>query len=73
MIISELIKTTREEQGLTRYRLAKIAGVTESAVTLWENGQRSITVKNADKVFKALGAKLCIGAKNGKESEYDGG
>lgn len=49
------------QQGMTRKELAEKAGVTERAVTYWENGKRHMTILSADRVFRVLGMCVTIG------------
>lgn len=62
MKIDELIREERMKQKMSQKQLAEAAGVTTRAVVYWENGQRQISLENADKVFKALNVKVTIGA-----------
>lgn len=40
MDISNLLKTLRVEKGLSQARLAKVLGITQDSISLWENGKR---------------------------------
>lgn len=55
------IKNLRIEKQMTIEQLAKATGVTTRTIIYWENGQREMTLGNADKVLKALGATVIIG------------
>lgn len=68
MNFGNILKVEREKQGLTKYRLAKMANVTETAIRYWESGERKMNIDSADKVFKALGVTVMIGA-NWEEKE----
>ena len=43
---------------MSRYRLAKVAGVSEAALSLFVNHHRTLTLTSAAKVAKALGLAL---------------
>lgn len=64
MNIGLIISEERTKANLSRKKLATLAGCTERAIIYWENGTRSISLENADKIFRALGKPLTIGAKN---------
>lgn len=64
MDYGKLIKAEREKRGMSKYALAKSAGVTETAIRHWENGERnSIGIDYADRVFKALGITVTLGVR----------
>lgn len=61
MFFGKIIKEERIKQGMSQKKLAESAGVTTRALIYWENGQRQMSVENADKVFKALHISVKIG------------
>ena len=61
MKLGEFLREKRIKQGLSQQELADKAGVTKRAIAYWENGERHISVENADKVFKALNATIKLG------------
>lgn len=63
------IKNLRIEKQMTIEQLARATGVTTRTIIYWENGQREMTLGNADKVLKALGATAIIGENRWIESE----
>lgn len=65
MEIGKIIEKERKKQHLSKYKLAKMAGVTETAIRYWESGERTMNISSADKVLKALGVTVTIG----KETE----
>lgn len=67
MEIGKIIEKERKKQHLSKYKLAKMAGVTETAIRYWESGKRTMNISSADKVLKALGVTVTIG----KETEYE--
>ncbi len=44
--------------GMTRYRIAKLSGVTQATLSLFVNGKRSMTTDTAAKVAAVLGLEL---------------
>ena len=55
MNIGKLIKTKREEKGLSRRQLAEAVGVKEAMISHVENGERGVAPKRAAKYEAALG------------------
>ncbi len=62
MNCGKFIEQERKKQGISRYALAKKAGVTSQAILYWERGKRKISLENAEKICKALGISITIGA-----------
>jgi transcriptional regulator with XRE-family HTH domain len=52
---------SRKQKGFSQSELAKKAGFTKRAIQYWEKGEKSISLENADKLFKALGVQITIG------------
>ena len=52
-----LLKAVRN-CGMSRYRLARISGVSETALSFFVNGQRSLTLHSAAKLAGALRLEL---------------
>ena len=61
MNIGFYIREVRETQGLSKYRLAKMADVSQTTLAKWENGETGINLECADRVLKALGVSYVIG------------
>lgn len=64
MNIGLMIAKERTEANLSREKLAQAAGCTSRAIEYWETGKRGISLEYADKIFKALGKTITIGAQN---------
>ena len=60
-MIAELIRKQRVSQGITQRELAERSGFTLRSIQYWEKGTKSISLENADKLFKALGIEITIG------------
>lgn len=60
MDIGERIRAARERAGLTQHQLAEACGVSDTAVTLWENrkNRRGITNEHLEKVAEILGVSM---------------
>ena len=54
MTISQALRDTIRQRGLTAYAVAKRAGVSVDAVQRFLNGQRGLTLATADKLAVAL-------------------
>ena len=65
MNIGLMISKERVKNNLSRKKLAEKIGCTSRAIAYWESGKRSISLENADKIFKALNIRITIGI-NGK-------
>lgn len=60
---AKILKNSREEKNVTQHELACKTGLTERSIIYWEQGVKSISLQNADKLLKALGVELTIGGK----------
>jgi transcriptional regulator with XRE-family HTH domain len=58
---SIILRENRKRRGISQSELAKKAGFTKRAIQYWEKGEKSISLENADKLFKALGVQITIG------------
>lgn len=50
-----LVKSKREELGLSQYALSEASGVSREAISRFELGTQNFTLNTAEKIFKALG------------------
>ena len=67
MKIGAIIEKERTKSNISKSKLAEKVGCTSRAIDYWENGERSISFENADKIFKALGKTITIGAENNEQ------
>ena len=58
MNAGKTIKKIRLKKKLTKYRLAKIADVSESLISRVESGERMMNLNTAFKIAKALNVSL---------------
>ena len=56
----ELIKSLREERGLTLRELSDLSGFTPSAISRWESGQRTPSIDDFQKLMRALDVEVVI-------------
>jgi transcriptional regulator with XRE-family HTH domain len=56
--MTESLKTSIRESGLTRYRIAKDTGVDEAALMRFMRGETSIRLDKADRLAAYLGLRL---------------
>lgn len=57
--VAAIVKSVREERGLSQEKLGELAGKDQSAVSNLENGKK-VSADVYDKVFAALDIKLPI-------------
>ena len=60
---ANILKHSREEKNVTQHELACKTSLTKRSIIYWEQGVKSISLQNADKLLKALGVELTIGGK----------
>ncbi len=63
MGIGEDIQRLREQRGLGVNQLGKLAGVSGSTISQWENGGRFPRKRELEKVLDFLGAEVAVVAK----------
>lgn len=56
--LAERVAIARDMQKLTLAQAAKKIGVSESLVSLWENGQRNISTAHAMTIARVYGVSL---------------
>lgn len=57
-VLSQMIKTARQERNLTQEELGKLVGVQKSQISKLESHANSATIDTILKVFKALKADI---------------
>lgn len=60
MEAAQLLKRLRMDKGLSAKDLQFISGVSVSAISRWERGERIPDVQRFEQVLNALGAQLVI-------------
>lgn len=56
--VGQVLKAERERQGMSIYRLAKLADVNEQAIRFIENGDRIARLDTASRISRGLGLDL---------------
>lgn len=57
----QMVLQARKEKGMTQKQLSEASNIPVDTIRMWEQGRNSMTIDNADKVFKALGVSITIG------------
>lgn len=60
MKIGETIEKERKKKNISKLKLSELVGCTTRAIDYWENGERSISLENADKILNVLGITIII-------------
>ena len=55
MAFAENLKTAREKKQISQYELAKMVGLTQTAIAYFELGARQPNIYNGVQIAKALG------------------
>ena len=56
--ITDVIEAAIQRSSLTRYRLAKLSGLTEASLSRFMSGKTSMILSKADKLASVLGLML---------------
>ena len=62
-LISDQLRQVIDDSGLTRYRISKETGISETALALFYNGQRGLSMKALNALGKCLELKIVLGRK----------
>ena len=60
-LVSDQLRQAIDDSGLTRYRIAKEAGISETALSLFYNGQRGLSMKALNALGKCLQLTINLG------------
>ena len=52
-----------DDSGMSRYRISKESGISETALALFYNGQRGLSMKALNALGKCLELKIVLGRK----------
>lgn len=76
MTIKELIKQTRQEQGLTQLQFAKLFNTTANTVSRWESGKYEVPNRVLEKILNENAIEVicskCMGTGMVKKYNYFG-
>jgi len=56
--MKELIQTRMAEEGITRYRLSQLTGISQSALSRWFAGKRDLSSGRVQLIMDALKIKV---------------
>ena len=56
--IGSKIRKVRLDKGITQKQMANLMGVSQTAIALWENGNRSISIETLRKFSVILGVEM---------------
>jgi transcriptional regulator with XRE-family HTH domain len=62
-LVSDQIRQAIDDSGLTRYRIAQETGISETALALFYNGQRGLSMKALNALGEFLQLKIILGRK----------
>jgi len=57
-LIKTIVKKKMSEKEITAYRLSQLSDISESTLSKWFTGKRSLNEKNLEKILQALNIKL---------------
>src|SRR5215472_8763378 len=69
---SDQIRGAIEASSITRYALAKQAGIAESALSRFMSGKQSISLATLDRIAENLGLAVIVGVPEGRKSRKPG-
>lgn len=64
--VSDQLRQVIDDSGLTRYRISRETGISQTALALFYNGQRGLSMKALDALGTYLELKVVLGRKPGK-------
>lgn len=62
-LVSDQLRQAIDDSGLTRYRIAQETGISETALALFYNGHRGLSMKALDVLGEFLQLKIILGRK----------
>lgn len=62
-LVSDQIRQAIDDSGLTRYRISQETGISETALALFYNGQRGLSMKALNALGEFLQLKVTLGRK----------
>jgi transcriptional regulator with XRE-family HTH domain len=68
-LLTDQLRQAIDDSGLTRYRIAKEAGISESALAQFYNGHRGLSMESLNALGKFLELKITLGRKPGKKGK----
>lgn len=68
-LVSDQLRQAIDDSGLTRYRISKESGISESALALFYNGQRGLSMDALNALGECLQLKIVLGRKPEKKGK----
>jgi DNA transposition AAA+ family ATPase len=68
-LITDQLRQAIDDSGLTRYQIAKEAGIDESALAKFYNGHRGLSMDALNALGKSLQLRITLGRKRGKKGK----
>ena len=66
-LITDQLRQAIDDSGLTRYQIAKEAGIDESALAKFFNGHRGLSMDALNALGECLQLRITLGRKRGKK------
>ena len=67
--LTDQLRQAIDDSGLTRYRIAKETGISETALSLFYNGQRGLSMKALNALGECLRLTINLGRKPEKKGK----
>lgn len=67
--MSDQLRQAIDDSGLTRYRIAKETGISESTLSQFYNGRRGLSMESLNALGEFLQLKITLGRKPEKRGE----
>ena len=67
ILVSDQLRQAIDDSGLTRYRIAKETGISESTLAHFYNGYRGLSMNALNALGEFLDLKIVMGRKPGKK------
>ena len=68
-LLTDQLRQAIDDSGLTRYRIAKETGISESALAQFYNGHRGLSMESLNALGEFLKLKITLGRKPDKKGK----
>jgi transcriptional regulator with XRE-family HTH domain len=68
-LVSDQVRQVIDDSGLTRYRIAQETGISETALSLFYNGHRGLSMKALNALGEFLQLTITLGRKPEKKGK----
>ena len=68
-LLTDQLRQSIDDSGLTRYQIAKATGIDESALAKFYNGHRGLSMNALNALGELLQLTITLGRKPGKKDE----